>query len=70
MNDLTDRLVAATTHWLNGDPAAAWDEGLLVEEARIVAGRVEVTFSQAESDTIIRAAFGLMDLEMTAKVRA
>lgn len=69
MTDLTDRLVAALCHWLNGDPSAAWDEGLCIEEARIAAGRVEVTFSQADSDTMITAAFALMEIEMTAKVR-
>lgn len=69
MTDLTDRLVAATAHWLNGDPAAAWEEGLVIEDARVAAGRIEIMFSQDESDTIIRAAFALMDIEMTARVR-
>lgn len=40
---LNDRIRAAITHWLKGDPGAAFDEGLLVMDACIDGEEIVVT---------------------------
>jgi hypothetical protein len=64
----TDRIVAAVTHWLNGNPSASWDEGFCVESAVISDGRIVVELSQDTSATRIFAAFALMEISVPAVI--
>lgn len=66
---MTDHIIAAICHWLNGDAAAAWDEGFCVESAVIADGRIKVVLSQSESETQVYAMFALMEISLPAKIR-
>lgn len=66
---LTESIVAAVAHVLNGDPALAEDEGFEVDSAVIAGGRIKVELIMTDGNTQVSAVFALMEVSLPARIR-